>query len=100
MANNYDIGDRVKIYTTFQDEDGVAVDPDVVKFVVKTPADVETTYTYDVEADVQKEATGDYWMLVNADESGEYKYRIFGETSGGDNMGADEGRFKVRASTL
>lgn len=100
MTNKYDKGDRVVISTStvFQDDEGTAFDPDVVRFRVKPPGSAAVTYVYGTDSEVTKTATGDYTLTIDVETVGDWYYRIEGETSGGENRGADEGRFNVVAS--
>lgn len=56
----YAEGQLVTVTGTFKDTSLVLQDPTVVKLTVKTPDEVETTYTYGVEALIQKSSTGIY----------------------------------------
>lgn len=98
----YDVGDRVRIYTSsaFSDEDGTAVDPDIVTFVVEDPSYNEVSYIYGVDADVSRDGVGLYSLYVNVDEAGIWKYRIEALNASGDYMGADEGSFVTRESRI
>lgn len=99
MANIYEVGDRIRISTStpFTDVDSVAIDPDTITFEVKNPAGTTTSYVYGTDANVTKAATGDYDCDVDVDSAGIWYYYIIGETSGGENRGADQGHFRVRA---
>ena len=101
--NSYDLGDRIEIYNTatpFQNAAGTAFDPNIVRFKVKNPAGTTTTYTYGVDAQVTKNATGDYTCTIDVDSSGSWYYRIEGEQTGGENRGADEGSFYVKGTAV
>ncbi len=83
-ANVYDIGDRPRLTATFSavdPEDGidVNVDPDTsVVFIVRRPDDVETTYTYGVDAAVVKDAVGIYHLDVSITMAGLWRVRCEG----------------------
>jgi hypothetical protein len=96
----YDIGDRVKVYTStpFTDSDGVIVDPDIVTFRIKEPDGTVTPYVYDDDPEVVKDGVGIYYILVNVDAHGNWYYRIEGTDAGLNYMGADEGNFTARVS--
>lgn len=102
MANTYDKGDRVEITTStvFQDADGTAFDPQVVRFKVKSPGGTTVTYVYGTDSEVTKSATGDYTCTIDVDTAGVWTYRIEGEQSDGENRGADEGYFEVLDSSV
>jgi len=100
---DYDIGDRAKIYTStpFYDVDNaIDVDPTTVTFTVKTPAGVSTDYVYDIDPEVVKAGTGDYYMEINLFAAGSWYYRIAGIDAGGDFMGASEGQLNVKTSKV
>lgn len=92
MANEYDKGDKVRVTGTFTDSAGTAVDPDVVRFVVRNPRGVETTYLYGTDAALVKSATGIYYVDVSADVEGKWYYRYYSTGSG---QAAGEGSFTV-----
>lgn len=100
MTNVYDKGDRVVISTStvFQDDEGTAFDPDVVTFRVKEPNTTAVAYIYGTDSEVEKVATGSYTCTIDVETVGDWYYRIEGATSGGENRGADEGRFNVAKS--
>lgn len=104
-VNSYDTGDRIEITTgtAFQNkQSAVAFDPDVVTFKVLNPNGTTTTYTYNQagaqDAAITKNATGDYTLTIDVDIAGDWYYRIAGEETGGENRGADEGKFIVNTS--
>ena len=89
---NYYIDQLVKCRGTFTDEDGVALDPDVVLFQFRTPPGVYTAYTYGVDAELVKEDTGIYYVAVDADTVGAWHYRFY---STGVGQAAGEDRFDI-----
>ena len=90
MANEYDIGDRVRLTATFTDADDVATDPDNVSIFYTDPSGNET------EDDAPtKSATGIYYTDINLDEAGKWKYRSEGTAAGGDYQGAEKSHFYV-----
>jgi hypothetical protein len=97
-VNWYDVGDRVRLYTStpFQDAAGAAFDPDVVTVLVKDPAGTVTSYVYDTDPEVVRLDTGEYELEIDAESAGQYSYRFQGETDGDANQGAGEGSFAVR----
>jgi len=94
---SYELGDRVRLRTAtpFQDVNETAFDPDVVTFQVQSPGDITVSYVYNTNAEVTKLATGDYACDVDVETAGTWEYYVKGETSGGENRGADQGRFLV-----
>lgn len=97
----YEVGDRVSISTTtvFQDSDGTPFDPDTITFEVKAPGGSTVSYVYGTDSNVTKAGTGDYKCAIDVDTAGRWHYYIIGETSGGENRGADQGSFEVRRKT-
>ncbi len=92
--NIHDLGDVVRVSATFTDADTDSViDPDVVKLSVRTPAGIVTTYTYGVGGNVVKEAVGQYYSVINANQAGFWFYRWW---STGFGQAAKENEFKVR----
>jgi hypothetical protein len=57
----YDKGDKIRSTATFTNTAGANTDPTTIKFKFTTPAGVTTTYTYGVDAQVVKSATGIYY---------------------------------------
>ena len=58
--NKYAEGQIVTVTGTFKNASLVLTDPSVVKLTVKTPDEVETTYTYLSGAQISKTSTGIY----------------------------------------
>lgn len=77
MANQYTIGATVKMTATFKNASSVNTDPTTVTCIVKTPAGVETTYTYALTT-VDKDATGIYSKTITTAENGTYQYYFKG----------------------
>jgi hypothetical protein len=96
MANTYDIGDTVRCAYAFTDEDGTAVDPDVVIFRYKTASVAETSYTYGTDAEVVRDSAGNYHVDLTPDTAGIWYYRWEGDA--GAASVADETFFTVRES--
>lgn len=94
--NIYDVGDTVRLRTTFTDSGGVLVDPGSVTVQYRQfradPASVTTLLWNGVNSVVRVQA-GEYYhdLLVNTD--GEWMYRWNGL---GVNASAAEGVFSVR----
>jgi hypothetical protein len=71
------------------------VDPTAVFCEVRTPAGVETTYTYGVDAGLVKDSVGNYHLNVSATARGTWPYRWY---STGTGQAAGESWFFVRES--
>lgn len=94
--NTYNRGTKVRVSAPFTlVSSGAALDPDVVKLSVKTPAGVVTTYTYGTDAEVVRDSVGNYHADLEATESGTWYYRWFAT---GNGMTGDEERFEVRVA--
>jgi hypothetical protein len=94
MANTYDVGDEVRITGTFTDADGNAQDPTAVFFAFLAPsATSATTYEYGTDAELVKDSTGVYYVDLDLDEAGLWRYRFY---STGTGQAADEGYLHAR----
>lgn len=91
MASTYDIGDVVRITSTFA-QSAVAIDPTTVALVLKAPDLTSTTYTYAL-ATVTKDSTGNYHVDIPVLQTGTYRYRW---TSTGTGAASEESWFQVR----
>ena len=97
MANTYDVGDVVRCTGTFTDSDGNAQDPTAVLFAFTTPAGVLTTYTYGVDAELIKSATGVYYADLAITESRTWRYRLYATGTG---QSAGSSWFNVREQVV
>lgn len=91
----YDIGDQLTVGYTFRNSSGVAADPTTVELKLLTPAGVETSHVYGIDANVIKGSVGAYHYDLTLTESGLYTWRWIGT---GAIVCADEGTIAVRAS--
>jgi hypothetical protein len=74
----YDRGDLVRASVAFTNAAGAAADPTTVVVRVRAPntgRDGYTTYTYGTDAEVQKTATGAYYLDVACTVAGTYWVR-------------------------
>ena len=92
MANEYDKGDLIRVTGTFTTAAGAAINPDVVRFIVRSPLGVETSYLYGTDVELVRSATGIYYVDVSADVEGTWYYRYYSTGSG---QAAGEGSFTV-----
>ena len=95
MAVHFDKGDEIRVQTTFSDSDGNATDPAAVYFKFTDPSGNTATYTYGVDAELVKSATGIYYVDIDCDESGSWRWRFYSIGSG---QATDEGYFIVEPS--
>jgi hypothetical protein len=87
MANDFDLGDVVRVSVEFTDAlTGAFVDPALVKVKVITPSLHITTLTHPTGA-IVKDAVGKYRTDVLLAEPGEYRVRWEGKTT---NRAAEE----------
>jgi hypothetical protein len=104
-VNTYDLGDLVILKNgTFLNAESVAVDPPMINVKVQNPNHVDVTYTYGVDANVEKLATGVYRCTIKPAIPGMWYYRweavdpsAFVTTA---MEGAEEHRFSVRPSAF
>lgn len=61
---------------------GAAYDPTTVTVTVTEPDGVQTTYTYGVDSEVVKSATGTYYIIVAGAKPGQYTSRFKGTATG------------------
>lgn len=95
MSDVYDIGDQVRVTTTFTDLAGVVADPSTVTCDVKTPRGVSTAYVYGTDASLTKTSTGIYNLDLDLTEAGTWAWKFNGS---GSLKAADQGRISVRKS--
>ena len=86
MATTYDVGDLIRITGTFTDAEDAAIDPNVILASYKDPSDVEVSLTS--TTGITKDSTGVYYFDMDLDEEGKWRYRIYGQASGGSGQGA------------
>ena len=89
----YDIGDAVRSRATFKNLSQVLTDPTTVVVTVRDASGNGATYTYGVDAAVEKEGTGVYHIDVEPDEKGIWRCRWSGM---GAIKTAEEHSFVVR----
>jgi hypothetical protein len=95
MALYFDTGDEVRVKTTFSDSSGTATDPTAILFKFANPSGTTTTYTYGVDAELVRDATGVYYVDIDCNEAGAWRWRFY---STGTGQAADEGFFIVEPS--
>lgn len=104
-VSTYDIGDLVILKNgTFLDASEVAVDPPLINVKVQDPNHVDTTYTYGVDASVEKLAVGIYRCTIKPTIPGMWYYRWEAVDPSSAIVtameGAEEHRFSVRPSAF
>ena len=104
-VNTYDIGDLVILRNgTFKDGTDTAVDPPLINVKVHNPNYVDVTYTYGVDANVEKLAVGVYRCTIKPTIPGMWYYRWEAVDPSASIVtakeGAEEHRFSVRPSAF
>jgi hypothetical protein len=94
--NIHDLGDVIRVSAAFiNGGTDDPIDPDVVKLSIRTPAGVVTTHTYGIGGTIVKEAVGQYFAHIDANQAGFWFYRWW---STGLGQAARENEFKVRGA--
>jgi len=93
----YPLGNTVVCEFDFRDpaNSNALVDPTTVRAAVKNPNGTITIYTYGVDVQVVKTAVGEYYVEVDANQSGTWHVRGY---STGTYKGSQEESFEVEAS--
>lgn len=105
VANTYLEANLVRVSVTFRDANGVAADPDAVtgRFRRTTDAGVVgalTTFVNGTDAELVKDATGQYHIDISLVGGGRYRYSFTGDPAGGTLEAHGEAHFDVRESDL
>lgn len=95
--NQFHYGSLVRVTITFETATGAATDPAVVKAQVRDPQSQITTYTYGVDAQLTKTATGIYVIDIDANRAGAWFVR---GVSTGSGQAAEEAGFIVQESVF
>jgi hypothetical protein len=97
VANLYDVGDLVRVTATFLASGGLQTDPSQIWFLYKSPAtQAGATHQYGVTPSaIIRTGTGAYYIDVNVDKPGDWKYRWEGT---GVLQVAEETGFSVRTT--
>ena len=91
MANEYQVGDLVRITGTWTDSAGTATDPTTVLGKHTDPSGVSVALT--VGGGITKSSTGVYYYDIDVDEAGTWIYRFYGQGGGASAQGANESYF-------
>jgi hypothetical protein len=94
-VRSYNIGDLLRLKSTFTSLAGTNVDPTTIVLKVKNPAGSTTTYTYPTH--ITKESTGVYYYDFNVTVTGLHYFNWAG--SGG-YQAADEATFSVTSTVF
>lgn len=93
----FQVGDKVRLSAAFTDIDELPSDPGGVRFTVREPGGVRTSYVYGSEAELVKDSTGNYHVDWLTTKPGRHRYGFYGITSG---QAVDEGEFLVQPSKV
>jgi len=79
MANRYDMGDLVRVTSTWTDplNGDAAIDPTTVYLAVQEPSGKTITYTYNVDVEVVRSSTGVYYSDISLGSAGPWYYRWY-----------------------
>ena len=91
MANEYQVGDLVRVTGTWTDATGAVTDPTTVLAQHKDPSGNVTALT--VGGGITKSGTGIYYYDIDVDEDGTWLYRFYGQGGSGGSLGANESFF-------
>jgi len=92
-----DVGDRKRARWTVTNEAGSLADPAEMYFRIRSPAGVETTYEYLVDAELVRESLGTFSSAVTFDDDGSWWLRAKAD---GDIIDALEVEVRVRKSAF
>jgi hypothetical protein len=90
-TDQFVLGSNVRVTATFGPT-GSPANPSAVFFKFKDPSGNVTTYTYGVDLQIVNPSAGVFYVDVDADEAGTFKWRFY---STGTGKAADEGSFEV-----
>ena len=98
MPNYYDIGDVIRVSSTFTDTGGLKADPGGVKVVFTDPDGTDTvvgprTGTSTLNASINRSTVGVYFYDITPTSSGPHWYRF---SSTGNITSAAEANFHIR----
>ncbi len=77
----HDIGDLRRLSVLFKDLNDVATDPTTIIFKIREPDGVLTTFTFGVDAELVKVATGSYHLDFAITKTGRHAWRFEGTGS-------------------
>jgi hypothetical protein len=73
----YDVGDKVKVFTTFY-VNGRPTDPTDISVEITDPLGNRTIFVYGIDAEVKTGGEGSFFMYVYPDKSGDWYYNWIG----------------------
>jgi hypothetical protein len=91
LANEYDLGDTIRLTGTFASTAGVPANPTAVTFWVKAPS--STVAVAETSTSWSNPSVGSFTFDVHPSSTGVWAYRVF---STGNIIAAEEGQFMIR----
>lgn len=71
----YQKGDLARATGVFTDTNGDPVDPTGLTFTMTSPSGIVTAYVYGTDAALVQSVAGTYYVDVNLNESGDWRYQ-------------------------
>jgi len=93
---SYFYGERPKFYVTWQDENGVAYDPNTVNFMIAHVNGMSASYTAGIDPEITNPSTGLYEVYFSLIEEGKWTYRWEAKNAAAVFLDARERVFLVR----
>jgi hypothetical protein len=95
LANEYDLGDTIRLTGTFASTAGVPANPTNVTVWVKAPS--STVAVADSSTEWSNPSVGTFTLDVVPTSTGVWAYRVF---SSGNITAAEEGQFMIRTPLI
>lgn len=92
-VKTFDKGDVVVLSASFKDRNDNPIDPGVVTFKIKDPAEDETTFVFGVDSELVKDSVGNYHVDVPVNLDGYWRYKF---QSTGVGQAAEERQFQIK----
>lgn len=96
MADEYDIGDTIRLAVAFTNRAGADADPTTVRLITENPEGTQVQYTH-AAGEITKDATGHYYKDITLDLSGVWYYHWLGTGAVATSEGSS---FEVRENEL
>jgi len=93
MADEFQVGDLVRVTGTWTDENGIAYGPNTVLGQYKDPSGNVSDLV--VPTHISNPSTGVYTYDIDVDEAGTWLYRFYGQSGTGGSLGANESYFEA-----
>lgn len=79
---SYHVGDLIRVSAEWTNSVGAATDPAAVFCQYKDPGGNTTTLQYLVDAALVRDSEGNYYVDIDADEAGTWRYRFYSTGTG------------------